>query len=137
MRKKVKQLSQHVEKQEDLYRDLISSRDAREEEYQAIADENDTLKNKRAVAKDRIRELENEFEGVKNKLIEGEFLDSGNLVLDVGSLVQRIQEYSGNYAGELASLRVENEELRDTLTKETDKFEEISAEYYNRVSQMN
>ena len=80
MRKKVKQLSQHVEKQEDLYRDLISSRDAREEEYQAIADENDTLKNKRAVAKDRIRELENEFEGIKNKLIEGEFLESGNLV---------------------------------------------------------
>ena len=52
-------------------------------------------------------------------------------------MVQKLQQYAINYAGELASLRVENEELRDTLTKENDKFDEISAEYYNRVSQMN
>ena len=32
---------------------------------------------------------------------------------------------------------MENEELRETLGKENERFEEISAEYYNRVSQMN
>ena len=102
-----------------------------------MADENEALKGKHTISKERIRELESELDGVKNKLVEGSALESGNLVLDVGSMVQKLQQYSINYAGELASLRVENEELRDTLGKENERFEEISAEYYNRVSQMN
>ena len=48
------------------------------------------MKGKHTISKERIRELENDLDGVKNKLIEGSSLESGNLVLDVGTMIQKL-----------------------------------------------
>lgn len=137
MRKKVKQLSQHVEKQEGHYRDLISSREAHEEQIRSLSESNLQLQNRNNIATAQIHEFESLLAGISNKLREGGITVSGDLLNDVGGVVAQLQKVSDEYSAEVARLREINEETRENSCAEKDKFEQISSEYYERISQMN